>query len=79
MELTVHKESVVVEEIKEVELGSRYVQFIYDGNDDRIRLQRRGYAPGRLPVKKLRRFLHKKREVLCICMQVYPTKHPSAV
>ena len=29
MELTVHKESVVVEEIKEVELRSRRAQFIY--------------------------------------------------
>ena len=32
MELTVHKESVVVEEIKEVELRSRCVQFICDRN-----------------------------------------------
>ena len=35
MELTVHKESVVVEEIKEVELRSRLGQFIYDRNYDR--------------------------------------------
>ena len=62
VELTVHKETVVVEEIKEVELRSRYAQFIYDGNDDRIHLQRRGHVPSRLPVKKLRRLLHKKRE-----------------
>ena len=32
VELTVHKESVVVEEIKEVELRSRGVQFIFDRN-----------------------------------------------
>ena len=32
VELTVHKESVVVEEIKEVELRSRRMQFIYDRN-----------------------------------------------
>ena len=32
VELTVHKESVVVEEIKEVELRSRCAQFIYDRN-----------------------------------------------
>ena len=32
MELTVHKESVFVEEITEVELRSRPVQFIYDRN-----------------------------------------------
>ena len=63
MELTLHKETVVVVEIKEVELRSCYVQFIYDGNDHRIQLQRRGHAPSRLPVKKLRRLLHKKREV----------------
>ena len=35
VELTVHKESVVVEEIKEVELRSRLAQFIYDRNYDR--------------------------------------------
>ena len=32
VELTVHKESVIVEEIKEVELRSRGVQFICDRN-----------------------------------------------
>ena len=35
VELTVHKESVVVEEIKEVELRSCRVQFIYDRNYNR--------------------------------------------
>ena len=54
VELTVHKESVVVEEIKEVELRSRRAQFIYDKNYNRIGLQPRGHAPSRLPVKKLR-------------------------
>ena len=54
MELTVHKEGVVVEEIKEVELRSRRLQFIYDRNYNRIELQRRGHAPSRLPVKKFR-------------------------
>ena len=34
VELVVHKESVVAEEIKEVELRSRRVQFIYDRNDN---------------------------------------------
>ena len=38
VELTVHKESVVAEEIKEVELRSRRVQFIYDSNYNRIGL-----------------------------------------
>ena len=53
MELSVNKETIVVEEIKEVGLRSLYALFIYDVNDDRIRLQRRGHAPSRLPVKKL--------------------------
>ena len=35
MELTVHKESVVVEKIKKVELRSRCAQFIYDRNYNR--------------------------------------------
>ena len=38
MELTLHRESVVVEEIQEVE---RHAQFIYDGNYNRIRSQPR--------------------------------------
>ena len=33
--LTVHKESDVIEEIKEVELRSRHAQFIYDRNYNR--------------------------------------------
>ena len=32
MEETVHKKSVVVEEIKEVQLRSRRAQFVYDRN-----------------------------------------------
>ena len=63
VELTVHKESVVAEEIKEVELRSRRVQFIYDSNYNRIGLQPRGHAPSRLSVKKLRSPLLKKRKV----------------
>ena len=35
VELTVHKESVVVEEIQEVEMRSRRAQFIYDRNYNR--------------------------------------------
>ena len=42
VELTVHMESVVVEEIKEVELRSRRAQFIYDRNYNRSGLQPRG-------------------------------------
>ena len=42
VELTVHMESVVVEEIKEVELRSRRAQFIYDRNCNRSGLQPRG-------------------------------------
>ena len=63
MELTVHKESVVIEEIKEVELRCRRAQFIYDRNYNRIGLQPRGHAPSRLSVKKLRRLLHKRSKV----------------
>ena len=58
VEFIVHKESVVVEEIKEVELRSRRAQFIYDRNYNRSRFQSHGHAPSRLPVKKLRRLLH---------------------
>ena len=39
VELTVHKESVVVEEIKQVELRSRRAQFIYERNCNGIGLQ----------------------------------------
>ena len=54
MELTVHKESVVVEEIKAVEfMRSRSAQFIYDENYNPIGLRPWGHAPSRLPVKKL--------------------------
>ena len=63
MEFTVHKESAVVEEIKEVELRSRRAQFIYDRNYNQIGLQPCGHAPSRLPVKKLRSLLHKRRKV----------------
>ena len=62
-ELPVHRESVVVEEIKEVELRSRPVQFIYGRNKiTRIGLQPRGHAPSRLAMKKLRRLLHKTKK-----------------
>ena len=63
VERNVHKESVVVEKIKEVELRSRRGQFIYYGNYDRNWLHsysRRCDAPSRLPVKKLKSLLHKK-------------------
>ena len=39
VELTVHKDSVFVEEIKEVELRSRSAQFIYDRNYNSLRKQ----------------------------------------
>ena len=39
VELTVHKDSVAVEEIKEVELRSRRTQFIYDRNYNSLRKQ----------------------------------------
>ena len=49
VELTLHKESIVVEEIKEVALRSRLAQFIYDRNYNRLGLQPRGHTPSRLP------------------------------
>ena len=60
VELTVHKESVVVEKIKEVELRSRRTQLFM--TEIIIEL---GYshAPSRLPVTKLRRLLLKRRNV----------------
>ena len=60
VELTVHKGSVVVEKIKDVELRSRHAQLFM--TEIIIEL---GYshAPSRLPVKKLRRLLHKRRKV----------------
>ena len=63
LEKVLHKESVVVEEIKEVKLRSRRAQFVYDRNYNRIGLQPQGHAPSRLPVKKLRRLLLKRRKV----------------
>ena len=53
VELAVHKESVVAEEIKEVEPRPRRAQFIYDRNYDRIGLKPRGHVLSRLPVQKL--------------------------
>ena len=60
VELTVHKESVVAEKTKEVELRSRRAQLFMT----EIVIEF-GYslAPSRLPVKKLRRLLHKRRKV----------------
>ena len=60
VELTVHKGSVLVEKIKDVELRSRYAQLFM--TEIIIEL---GYshAPSRLPVKKLRRLLHKRKKV----------------
>ena len=58
VELTVHKESVVVEKIKEVELRSRRAQLFV--TEIIIELGH-CHASSRLPVKKLRRLLHKRR------------------
>ena len=59
-ELTVHKESVVVEKIKEVELRSHRAQLFM--TEIIIELGH-SHAPSRLSVKKLRRLLHKRRKV----------------
>ena len=63
VELAINKESVVVMEIKGLELRSRCAQFIYDRNHNRIGLKPRGHVPSRHLVKKLRRPLHKRRKV----------------
>ena len=52
-----HKGSVVVEKIKEVELRSRPGQFIYDRNYTRIGLQPRGHTASRR--RKVRVFVWK--------------------
>ena len=75
LEKVLHKESVVVEEIKEVELRSRRAQFVYDRNYNRIGLQPQGHAPSRLPVKKLRRLLLKTRKVRAFRGRVYREKY----
>ena len=73
VELTVHKESVVVEKIKEVELRSRCAQLFMT----KIILIELGYsyAPSRLPVKMLRRLLHKRKKSKGICMEGYLEKY----
>ena len=60
VELTVYKESVVVKKVKEVGLRSHREQLFV--TEIIIEL---GYshAPSRLPVKKLRHLLHKRRKV----------------
>ena len=60
VELTGHKESIVVEKIKEVGLRSRRGKLFM--TEIIVEL---GYshAPSRLPVKKLRRLLHKRRKI----------------
>ena len=72
VELTVHKGSVVVEKIKDVELRSRHAQLFM--TEIIIEL---GYshAPSRLPVKKLRRVLHKRKKRKGICKEGYPEKY----
>ena len=60
VELTVHKESVVVEKIKEVELRFRRAQLFM--TEIIIDLGHR-HAPSRLPVKSERRLLQKRRKV----------------
>ena len=60
VELTVHKESVVVEKIKEAELRSRRVQLF---RTEVIIELGHSHAPSRLQVKKLRRLLHERRKV----------------
>ena len=60
VELTVCKESVVVKKVKEVGLRSRRAQLFMT---EIIIEMGYSHAPSRLPVKKLRRLLHKSRKV----------------
>ena len=59
----VQKENCFVEEIKEVELRSRHGKFIYNRTYNPVGLNkvshfsRRGRAPSRLPMKKLKIFV----------------------
>ena len=84
LELTVHKESVVVEKIKKLELGSRRAQLF---RTEIIIELGYSHAPSRLPVKRLRRLLHKRKKVrvivwmgiwktiICYCSSAF-TIHP---
>ena len=68
-ESIVLKENCFVEEIKEVELRSRRRKFIYNRTYNPVGLNkvshfsRRGRAPSRLPMKKLKSLLKKTRQV----------------
>ena len=72
MELAIHKESVVVKEIKEVELRSRRTQFICDRNYNRIGLKPRGHVPSKLLVKTS---VTQKEKSKGICIEGYPEKY----
>ena len=68
-ESIVRKENCFVEEIKEVELRSRCRKFIYNRTYNPVGLNkvshfsRRGRAPSRLPMKKLKSLFKKTRQV----------------
>ena len=72
VELAIHNESVVVKEIKEVELRSRRTQFICDRNYNRIGLKPRGHVPSRLLVKTS---VTQKEKRKGICIEGYPEKY----
>ena len=68
-ESTVQKENYFMKEIKQVELRSRRGKFIYNRTYNPVGLNkvshfsRRGRAPSRLPMKKLKYLLKKTRKV----------------
>ena len=68
-ESIIQKENCFVEEIKEVELRSRRGKFIYNRTYNPVGLNkvshfsRRGRAPSRLPMNKLKSLLKKTRKV----------------
>ena len=73
VELTVHMESVVVEEIKEAEVRSRRAQFIYDRNCNRIGLQPRGLMHlAKTSGEEVKTSVTQKEKSKVICMEGYP-------
>ena len=57
-------------------MRSRHVQFIYDKNYNRIRLQPRGHAPSKLPSgENVKTSVTQKKKSKGICMEGYPEKY----
>ena len=72
MELTVHKESVVVEEIQEVE---RHARFIYDRNYNRIGSQPCSCTYEATSYEEVNTFVSQKAKSKGICIEGYLEKY----